>query len=148
MAIFRWGPAWSPFHDLEREVDRLLESVHMAWPGLRSGRQFPALNLYELDDGYLLVAQMPGVRPDEFELTVADGRLTMSGVRRDPEAVGESRFRRQERFCGSWQRTVALPERIVEDGLRAELTNGVLRVHFPKAPTAEPRQIPVTEGRE
>ncbi|MEX0715131.1 MAG: Hsp20/alpha crystallin family protein [Planctomycetaceae bacterium] len=148
MPVFRWGNAWEAFRDLEREMDRLLRGVHASIPGLRFGRQYPPLNLYELEDEYLITAELPGTRPDEFELTIANGILTMKGTRRDPEGIPEDRFRRQERFRGEWQRSVSVPERVDEERLSAEFSNGVLAIHLPKAPGGQPRQIPVAEGGE
>ena len=57
MAVFRWGHSWDAFHDLEREVDRLLQSVNLTFQGLRFGRQYPPVNLYELPEEYLIIAQ-------------------------------------------------------------------------------------------
>lgn len=148
MPVFRWGNAWEAFRDLEREMDRLLRGVHVSFPGVRIGRQYPPLNLYELDDEYVLTAELPGTRADEFELTIANGILTMKGTRRDPEGVPEDRFRRRERFCGDWQRSVSIPNRVDEERLSAEFANGVLTIHLPKSPGGRPRQIPVVEGGE
>ena len=49
MPVFRWGSAFDAFRDLEREMDHLLHSVNMAFEGLRIGRPFPAVNIYELE---------------------------------------------------------------------------------------------------
>lgn len=146
MAVFRWGQAWDPFHDLEREVDRLLASVSLSLPGIRFGRQYPPINVYNSEEELVLTAEIPGTRPEDLEVTVADGVLTLKGKRTGPEGVSEERFRRQERLRGVWQRSISLPERIQEAGLTAELTNGILKVRLPKAPGTQPRQIPVIDG--
>lgn len=148
MPVFRWGHAWDPLRDLEREVDRLLRGVNLSMQGFRLGRQFPALNLYELPDEYLITSELPGLKPEDLELTVASGVLTLKGQRDDPEGVAEDRFRRRERFRGSWQRSVTLPERIQEDALTAGFSHGVLKIHLPKAEALQPRQIPVVGGSE
>ena len=75
MPIFRWGHHWDALGDLEREVDRLLRSVHIPLQGLRFGRQYPAINLYELDDEYLLTAELPGIRASEVDVSVAEEPL-------------------------------------------------------------------------
>ena len=54
MPVFRWRESWEPFRDLERQVDRLLEGIPFPIPVLRLERQFPPVNLYELDEEYLL----------------------------------------------------------------------------------------------
>ncbi len=148
MAVFRWGHGWDPFQDLEREVDRLLAGVSLSIQGVRFGRQYPALNVYDLETELLITAEIPGVKAEDLELTVANGVLSLRGKRTGPDGVPDERYRRQERPRGSWQRSLSLPERIQEDLLAAELTNGVLTIHLPKAPSTQPRQIRITEGSE
>lgn len=146
MAVFRWGHAWDPFHDLEREVDRLLAGVSLSMQGLRFGRQYPAVNVYDLETELLITAEIPGVKAEDLELTVANGVLTMKGKRAGIDGVPDERYRRQERPRGVWQRSLSLPERIQDDLMTAEFLNGILKIHLPKAPSIQPRQIPISEG--
>jgi HSP20 family protein len=146
MAVFRWGQSWDPFRDLEREVDRLLQGVHLTLHGVRPGRRFPHVNLLESDYCYVLTAEIPGVDPRQIEVTTASGYLTIKGNRTPPEEAREDSFRRQERFHGPWQRTIQLPDRVDEDGMKADYSAGVLRVTLPKAPSSLPRQIAVNDG--
>ena len=148
MPVFRWGHSWDAFRDLEREVDRLLNSVNLTFQGLRLGRQYPLLNFYELEDEYLLTAELPGTRAEDFDLTIAGGILTMKGERLEPDGVADDRFRRHERFRGTWQRSVSLPKRVQEEKLTAAFNNGILKIHLPKIPEEVPRQIPVIEGND
>lgn len=143
MALFRWHQDWMPFHDLEKEVDRLLESIRLPFPGFRVERQFPPCNLYELQEEYLLVSEVSGILASELELTISEGVLTLKGNRQDPVDVAEDRYRRRERPAGAWQRSFTLPDRIIEERVSAEYTDGVLKVHLPKPPAGAPRQIPV-----
>jgi len=144
MAVFRLGQSWDPLRDLEREVDRLLQSVNLTFHGVRAGRKYPAVNLHESSDEYILTAELPATAPEDLELTLSNGLLTMSGQRRDEEEIPEERFRRQERPQGSWQRSLPIPERVQEEQLSADFHNGVLVIRLPKAPQEEPRQIPIT----
>ena len=144
MAVFRLGQSWDPLRDLEREVDRLLQSVNLTFHGVRSGRKYPAVNLHESSAEYILTAELPATSPDDLELMIANGVLTLSGNRRDEEEIPEERFRRQERPRGTWQRSLPVPERIEEDLLTADFHNGVLVIRLPKAPHEEPRQIPIS----
>ena len=148
MSVFRWGQSWNTFRDLEREVDRLLNSVNFTFQGVRTGRQYPPVNLYELEDELLLTAELPGTRKEDLELTIAGGILTIKGKRNDPENIPEEKFRRYERFRGEWQRSLSIPERVREEDLSAEFNNGVLRIHLPKVVETRARQIPVVEGNE
>ena len=146
MAIFRWGHSWDAVHDLEREVDRLLQSVNMTFQGLRFGRQYPPVNLYELPEEYLIMAEVPGVQSEDLELTIANGVLSLKGRSTDPNGAAEERFRRQERPRGVWQRAISIPDRVNAENLSAEFSNGILKIHLPKAEETKPRQIPVAFG--
>lgn len=141
MAVFRWGHAFDAFRDLEREVDRLMRTLTLE--GFRVGRVFPAVNIYDLEDEFLLTAQLPGVSPDDLELSVAGGVLTMSGRRGQADDVPKDRYRRTERPAGTWERSFHLPDKVLDDEMTADLSHGILTLHFPKAPTTQPRQIPV-----
>lgn len=143
MAVFRWGHHLEAIGDLEREVERLLRGVSQTFQGLRFGRQYPAVNLYELPGEFLLTAELPGVRPEDLDLSVSGGVLTIRGSRKEAEMAQEHCYRRQERLQGSWQRSMSVPERVLEDEVRAELSNGILKIHLPKAPEEVPRQIPI-----
>lgn len=147
MPVFRWGQNWDPFQDLEREVDRLLQGMNFTLQG-RSARRFPLINLIDEGDHYLLTAEIPGVSLSDFELTAANGVLTIKGTRTPPPEAREDSFRRQERFQGGWQRNLQLPDRIDEEGMKADYALGVLRVILPKSSGAIARSIPVSEGPE
>jgi HSP20 family protein len=148
MPIFRWGHSWNTLRDLEREVDRLLQGVTLAFPGVRLGQPYPAMNLYERENEFLMTAELPGVKSEDLELTIAGGMLTIKGSRNDSPAIPDDRFRRSERFRGSWQRTIPIPDRVQHEALTAEFNNGILKIHLPKAEEVSPRQIPVVEGND
>ncbi|HVJ68832.1 MAG TPA: Hsp20/alpha crystallin family protein [Caulifigura sp.] len=141
MAVFRWG---SPL-DAFREMDRVLHSVNQAFEGLRIGRPYPPVNVYERPDEFLLTAELPGVRTEDLELSVNNGQLVLRGQRLEPSEPPPERYRRSERQHGKWERSLPLPDRVQEERMTAEFINGVLTVHLPKAPSTQPRQIPVSE---
>ncbi|MCA9057185.1 MAG: Hsp20/alpha crystallin family protein [Planctomycetaceae bacterium] len=146
MPIFRWGQNWPGFPDLEREVDRLLQGMNLSIHHMRSGRRFPQLNVCELEDCYLVVAEIPGCDPKELEVTTTGGMLTIRGVRKPPAEVREDSFRRQERFHGPWQRVVQIPDRVNEEEMSADYSAGVLKIRLPRAASSAPRQIKVSES--
>jgi HSP20 family protein len=148
MAVFRWGTALEAFRDLEREMDRLLRSVHGSLDGIRVGRQFPPLCLYQTADAFLLHAEVPGVAGEDVELAVANGVISLTVSRGRKGEVAEERYRRSERPMGKWVRSITLPERVLEENVVAELRDGLLLVRIPKAPSATPRQIPVAKREE
>lgn len=145
MPVFRWGNAFDAIRDLEREMDRWLRSVNFTMEGVRAGRAYPAVNIYELDEEFLLTAELPGAKAEDLELSVSGGVVTLRGSRRNDPDVSDERFRRSERPRGVWERTLTLPARVREEDLRAELNDGVLKLHLPKAPSVQPRQIRVVD---
>jgi HSP20 family protein len=144
MATFHWGQhAIEAFRDLEREVDFLLQQVGRSFEGVRFGRPYPPINIYDLEGEYLVTAELPGTKADDFELTVSEGTLTIRGRRTAEDGIPEDRYRRSERPRNEWERSLTLPERVNEEAIRAELKHGILRLHVPKAPSTQPRQIRV-----
>jgi HSP20 family protein len=146
MPVFRWRDGWEPLRDLERQVDRLFEGISFPLPTIRLERPFPPVNVYELDDEYLLTSELPGTSPDSLELTVSGGVLTLKGNRLAPAGVGDEHFRRHERMWGTWERSLTVPERVIEDEVSAEFNDGILKVHLPKAAEVKPRQIQVVQS--
>ncbi len=145
MAVFRLGQGWDTFRDLEREMDRLLRSVNVSVQNLRVGRHYPPMNLYDLGKAFLFTAELPGTKAEDLDVTVANGVLTLRGARTGPEDAPEERYRRHERLRGTWQRSLPLPERVNEEQLSAEFSNGILKITLPKAEAIKPRRIPVTD---
>jgi len=144
MPVFRWGNAWGTLHEFEREMDRLLQNMSLNMRRARANRSFPAVNFYELgDDSFLITAEIPGVLPQDLDLSISGGVLTIKGERKLESTIPDDHFRRQERMHGSWERSLTLPERVDEDGLRAELKEGILKITLPRAKQTKPRQIPV-----
>lgn len=144
MPVFRWRESWEPLRDLERQVDRLLESLPFPFP--RFERQYPPVNFYELDDEYLLTAELPGTVPADLELTLSGGVLTLKGKRAAPAGIADDQFRRHERVWGNWERVLSVPDRVEEEKVSAEFTDGILRIHLPKALETKARQIQVVQG--
>lgn len=143
MSGMHWQRRWDPFRDLQREVGRLFESLEPFHPW-RLERQFPALNLYDAGAHYILSAQLPGVTPEDVDLSITGETLTMRGERKRPEGVVDESYRRQERPFGRWSRTVTLPDRVDSAQISATFAHGILTVSIPKAESARPRQISVT----
>jgi HSP20 family protein len=113
---------------------------------LRNVREYPPLNIHDAGDAYVLSAQIPGMAPDEVELTISGETLTMRGERKRPEGVKDESYRRQERPVGRWSRTITLPDRVDSAQVSASFANGILVVQLPKAESAKPRHITVGSG--
>lgn len=145
MNIWTWRPGWDPLGELQRQVDRLFDfSQDVSRQFYQTWRQFPAFNLYEAPSEYVLVAPMPGIKPEDLDISITGGSLTIKGERRRSGDVSEEAYRRMERWQGKWARTIQLPEKVDSEGMNATLDNGVLFLRVPKAPEGQPRHVPVT----
>jgi len=102
----------------------------------------PPIDIYELDDGLVLLADLPGVAVDTLELQVQDNKLTLFGRVKRP--VGDdAKLRHGEYHEGDFLRSFILSEEVDYDRISATLNHGVLKVVLPRAPKAEPRRIQV-----
>ena len=143
MSNVYWQRRWDPLRDLQREFGRLFETLEpiQAW---RAQRHFPAINLYDTGESYVLTAELPGMVAEELDLALTGETLTLRGERKRPVGVPEENFRRQERQFGRWARTITLPERVDGSRVNAGFAHGILTVTLPKAEEAKPRHIAVT----
>ncbi len=120
----------------------LLPSDYEDREGGLPGTWAPSVDVLETEDGYLIFAELPGVRREDIQLQVRDRRLELSG-RRQP--LGEnSSFLRMERSYGPFRRTFDLGSPVDVDGITAGFEQGVLKVHVPKR-TGEVTQVEIGE---
>jgi HSP20 family protein len=144
MNIWTLRPGWNPFTELQRQVDRLFDFTHdVGRHFAQSERSFPAFNFYEEANEFVLVAPMPGVKPEDFEISVLGNTLSLKGERRRASSVPEEFYRRQERWIGKWARSFQLPDKADPNALFASLDNGLLVIRMQKLPETQPRQVPV-----
>jgi HSP20 family protein len=102
----------------------------------------PPFDLFETPDRYVLVAEVPGLRRDDIQIQLQDGRLTVSGARREQDGTCEQ-YHRMERGHGSFSRRFDLPEAVDPEHIVADLRDGVLTITCPKA-APEVRRIHIT----
>lgn len=123
--------------DLERLIDGMLRGS-----ALHARRQpYPLVNVAEDEEGYTVDVCVPGVPPEDIELTITTRNLIIKGERKSPEG----RYFRQERGAGGFQRALSLNVPVDRDGVSAKSENGVLRVKLPKAEAVKPRKISIGE---
>jgi HSP20 family protein len=142
MSGLNWQRRWDPFREFQREVGRIFESLEPL-PSWRLAHPFPPINLYDAGDRFVLSAQLPGIAPEDMELSITGESLTLKGERKRPEGVLDESYRRQERQFGRWGRTVSLPDRVDVAQVSATFAQGMLTITLPKAEGTRPRQISV-----
>ncbi|HEY2959957.1 MAG TPA: Hsp20/alpha crystallin family protein [Actinomycetota bacterium] len=145
---------WDPFQDLLAIQDEMNQVFGRALGrGERGGGEAaargwaPALDIAERNDAYVVTVEVPGIKPEELEITVEDGTLTISGERRFESETKEQQFHRVERRYGAFRRSITLPAGVRADAIDASFEDGLLKVVVPKAEEAKPRRIEV-RGRQ
>ena len=131
----------SPIFGLRREIDRLFEDTFA-----RDGNSWtPAVDIKENDSEIRVDVELPGLNPEDVEITAENGVLTVRGERRAERKEGDdTRFQVVERVSGSFMRTFQLPQGIDEDQIKAEFNNGVLTLQIPKAALPQPKRIEIS----
>lgn len=144
--LTRWDP-FSEMLSLRDAMNQLFEESFVAPSFTRRGQGFvPALDLSETDDAFLVEATVPGLKPEDLEITVENNVLTIKGEMRQESEDRKRNYHRVERRYGQFQRTIALPSTVKADQIQASLSNGILRLEIPKAEEVKPRRIAVNVG--
>jgi len=136
-------------HEIEDTVAHVLES----WPRFSSGwhwpefdipgkidipkplisaRNLPKVDFSEIDNGYELTAELPGMGEDDVECTLSGNMLTVKGEKQDVKEEEKKGYYLKERHYGSFMRNFTLPEDADTEKLEATVSDGVLRVFMPK----------------
>lgn len=130
---------------LERDFGRMLEGFlgeDDRWMTLQ-GEFVPTINVAEDGEKVEVTAELPGMKPEEFNVEIKNGALWISGEKRfEKEEKGKS-FHRVERSYGAFRRVIPLPTTVADTQVAAEYKAGVLRVTVPKTAEARPRRVEV-----
>ena len=105
------------------------------------------LDVVETDEAFIVKASIPGINPDQVEVTFTDNVLTLKGEVKAEQEVRETRYHLRERRFGSFARSITLGARIDGDKIQAEYEHGVLTLTLPKAEELKPRRITVNPGK-
>jgi HSP20 family protein len=114
-------------------------------PALNRGMKtfVPALDMYETDKAVVVELPLAGMKPEEVDVSVEKGVLTVKGESKKEHEVDEKNYYRKEIRSGAFYREVALPTPVLEDKVSAEFQDGVLKITAPKAQTAATKKIEV-----
>lgn len=137
---------FEPMRDLmsmSRAMDRFFEDFYGRTPGFENVFTFPAVDMYQTENDIVVKATVPGIKPEEIQVSVTGDVLTLRGeIKRDEEVKNES-YHIRERSHGSFSRSISLPTSIEADKAKAEFENGVLTLTLPKVEEVRSRTINV-----
>ena len=140
--ISRRNP-WAELNDWASDVTRMFDSAPT-----RAGF-WPAVNVAESADELVLSAELPGMNPDDIDLTIENNTLTLSGERTIVrEENTELRYHLWEQASGAFKRSFTLPRTVRTEDIAAEYDNGVLTVRLPKSAEAKSRRIEIAATSE
>ena len=111
--------------------------------GAAAGKFLPTLDLAETPEGFEVVVDLPGIKPEEVKVELHDGQLVISGRREESNERKDKNFHYTERATGSFMRSVALPSDVDRDMIDAQYEHGVLHIKLPKSAKAQPKKIEI-----
>jgi HSP20 family protein len=144
---------WDPFRDMmaiREAMDRWLQSSISGTGQLLSTLRPDSIpiDVVEHDDSFEVRAQVPGVKPEDVEVTVQGERVTIRAeARAEDERRGDTWLMREHRY-GTMQRSITLPGPVSSDNAEARIEQGVLLLRLPKAQGAQARRIAVSTGSD
>lgn len=149
-------PGALPLSMLRDDIDRAFDRMFADWPkfGGLMGRRFfddealfakpgvalPSVDVSEDDKGYSIEAELPGVAESDVDVTVRDNRLFLRGEKKSELEKKDANVRMSERRFGSFERTFQLPDDVDADKIKAEFSNGVLKLTLPKSAKAKSKE--------
>ena len=144
MAIRRWDP-FRDLQSIQNEMNRLFGRTYGGEAGdvASSAAWAPELDIYETEDKFTVVLELPGMTTEDVNITVENGVLTVGGERKFYNEVKEESFHRIERRYGNFVRRINHPQHADTTKISASMSEGLLRIEVPKSEQAKPRKIEV-----
>ena len=142
MTFTRFEP-WNYLDLLHRDLDRLVGDRRRSSDDDSVADWTPAVDIIEEKERFVLRADVPGVRPDDIDVSMDNGILSVSGERHPIARDEESGVQRIERATGRFLRRFTLPETANAEAITAKCADGILEVRIPKAPEVQARRISV-----
>lgn len=136
-------PATNAVTLVRNEVERMFDNVFCC--NSAGSQSYPSLNMIDDDTNIYVEAELPGVKMEDIDVTVADGTLVISGHRSAVTPDGANTLRR-ERGSLDFERSISLPSNVDPVDTKAVLRDGILTLTLPKTVNSRARQVQVTEG--
>lgn len=146
MNITRFEP-WNIFNMMQRDLEQLTGHRYNYAGNDENGQSVadwvPAVDIVEEEGRFLLRADVPGVKPEDIDVSMENGILSLSGQRQQESSEESGGVRRIERISGRFYRRFTLPDTANAEKISAKSSNGILEVIIPKQPAVQARRITV-----
>lgn len=136
------GNPWREIERMQREMDRLFTGFYGS-PRFQTAPSFPAMNVWTNQEGAVITAELPGVNPEDIDISVVGETLTLTGSRQPEELKEGEKYHRRERGYGKFTRTFQLPFPVEATKVEAIFEKGVLHISLPRAEADKPKKISV-----
>lgn len=155
MLLERWQPrvqslaCWDPFAemaDLRKETDQIFGEFFGRTPFRMAATEAmwsPLVDIHETKDSFQLIAELPGVKQEDIQVSIEGDTLTLKGERKSEVEVKEDQYHRIERSYGRFERSIVLPSVVDPNRVKATYRDGVLEIQLPKKEEAKPKEIKV-----
>jgi HSP20 family protein len=139
---------WTHFGSIQERMNRVFgETMRALYPNegeeLEKGTWMPAVDIHETEDGYIVKADLPGMKKEDIQIDLKNSTLTLKGEKKFEETVSKDNYVRTERAYGTFVRSFTLPHNVDAEKIRASYKDGVLELALPKKEEAKPKQIKV-----
>ena len=142
MTIMRYEP-WSLLNQLQKQLESSYDD-NGSEGSISTAEWVPAVDIKEEDDKFVLLADIPGVKPEDIEVHMDAGVLTVKGEKESVSKTEKDGYKRVERSSGSFYRRFNLPDSADGDAINAKCKLGVLEIIIPKREAVKPKKITVT----
>ncbi|HUF02558.1 MAG TPA: Hsp20/alpha crystallin family protein [Aridibacter sp.] len=146
MSIIKYDP-FRELRSLQDEMNRLFMTNvprSVAQEDLASGGWSPSVDIYESENEIILEAELPGMKREDFEVSIENNVITLKGKREFEKKEEGDNYHRVERSYGAFTRSFSLPRTVSAENTTADFRNGVLKVSLPKKEEAKARRIEVS----
>lgn len=143
--LTRWDPVREMLN-MRETMDRVFENFFENSASNRPVSWGMPLDVVENEDGFVVKASIPGINPDDLEITFTDHTLHLRGEVKADENIEAARYRIRERRFGRFERSIYLPTEVNADQIEASYEAGVLTLNLPKAEEVKPKRISIRSG--
>jgi len=155
MVMERWRPRWGltpwrPLRDIEdweRQFEDFFGRPMWRLPVEERGLM-PAVDVFEKDDKFVVKAELPGMKEEDIDVSVAGDMLMIKGEKKTESEVKEANYYRCERSYGSFYRSIPLPSTVDADKIEADFEDGILEVSLPKSAEVKPKKVAVSAKKK
>ena len=133
------------FWDSVRQMNQLQQRLNRLFSNMAENRQmeFPPINVWASQDKTVVVAEVPGISPDDIDVQVVNQTLTLKTKRESDTSVEDQTWHRKERGYGQFSRSLELPYPIDSEKVHASFSQGILKIELPRAATDLPKKISI-----